>query len=63
MVKPGEIVTEQELRDFLHPRLAAFKIPNLIWIQKDPLPRGATDKLYKKGLKEEKLKEILEKNP
>ncbi len=59
MVRPGKNLTELELKDFLHPRLAGFKIPSLIWIQKDPLPRGATDKLYKKGLKEEKLKEIL----
>ena len=58
MVKPGEQLIEQELKDFLGNRLAKFKIPNLIWLQKNPLPRGATDKIYKKGLREEKLKEI-----
>jgi long-chain acyl-CoA synthetase len=61
MVRPGETLSQQELKDFLAPRLAGFKIPNLIWIQKDPLPRGATDKLYKRGLKEEKLKEFQKK--
>lgn len=58
MVRPGEQLTEQELKDFLVSRLAKFKIPSIIWIQKNPLPRGATDKIYKKGIREEKLKEI-----
>jgi long-chain acyl-CoA synthetase len=58
MVRPGEQLAEQELKDFLDSRLAKFKIPSIIWFQKDPLPRGATDKIYKKGIREEKLKEI-----
>lgn len=58
MARPGETLTEQELREHLLPRLAAFKIPALIWVQKEPLPRGATDKIYKKGLKEQKLQEL-----
>jgi acyl-CoA synthetase (AMP-forming)/AMP-acid ligase II len=58
MVRPGESLREEELREHLKSRLAQFKIPSLIWIQKEPLPRGATDKIHKKGLKEQKLLEI-----
>ena len=63
MVRQGERLTEQELRDFLVSRLARFKIPSLIWIQDEPLPRGGTGKLYKKGLREEKLNEVIKTNP
>ena len=59
MVRPGESLSDRDLKDFLDSRLAKFKIPILIWIQKDPLPRGATEKILKKALKEEKLKEIM----
>ncbi len=58
MVRPGQSLTEEELRDFLKPKLAAFKIPARIWIQSEPLPRGATDKIYKKGLREQKIKAL-----
>jgi len=58
MVRSGESLSSSELRDFLENRLARFKIPSLIWIQKDPLPRGATEKIQKKALKEDKIKEI-----
>jgi long-chain acyl-CoA synthetase len=63
MVRQGERLTEQELKDFLVSRLARFKIPSLIWIQEEPLPRGGTGKLYKKGLREEKLNEFIKTNP
>ena len=62
MVRQGERLTEEELRDFLISRLAKFKIPSLIWIQNEPLLRMGTGKINKKGLKEEKLNQILKKN-
>lgn len=58
MVQPGGHLSEQELRDFLSKRLAKFKIPSLIWIQTEPLLRGATGKIFKRKMKEEKLKEL-----
>jgi acyl-CoA synthetase (AMP-forming)/AMP-acid ligase II len=39
------------LRDFLAENMAAFKIPSHYWIEAEPLPRIATGKIYKKGLK------------
>jgi long-chain acyl-CoA synthetase len=53
--RPEEELTEQELRDYLSTRLAKFKIPTLLWIQKEPLMRGGTGKINKRGMKEEKL--------
>jgi long-chain acyl-CoA synthetase len=58
MVRPEEELTEQELRNFLSTRLAKFKIPALMWIQKEPLLRGGTGKIHKRGMKEEKLAEM-----
>ncbi|MBN1382615.1 MAG: acyl--CoA ligase [Deltaproteobacteria bacterium] len=58
MVRPNEELTEQELKDFLSTRLAKFKIPSLIWFQNEPLLKGATGKIHKRALKEEKQDEL-----
>ena len=58
-VRPEEELTEEELRNYLSTRLAKFKIPTLLWIQKDPLLRGGTGKINKRGMKEEKLAGLL----
>jgi long-chain acyl-CoA synthetase len=47
----GEKLTKEELRDFLAEGMAAFKIPAHCWIVQEQLPRIATGKIYKKGLK------------
>lgn len=57
MVKPGEDMTAEELREFLTPRLAKFKIPTLIWFQTEPLLKGATGKIHKRAIKEAKIKD------
>lgn len=49
-VKPGAEVSAEGLRDFLRGRIAAFKIPEHIWLQREPLPRGATDKTDRRAL-------------
>ena len=43
----GATLTAEELREFLASRLAAFKIPDRIWISPDPLPRLGTEKIDK----------------
>jgi len=60
MRRKEEALSEDELRNFLSGRLAKFKIPSLIWIQDDQLPRGGTGKMSKKDIKAEKLKELQE---
>lgn len=58
MIRKGCDLTEQELLDFLESRLARFKIPSIIYLQREPLPRGATGKIFKKKIREEKSKEL-----
>ncbi len=48
----GAVVpTEAALQDFLATHIAHFKIPSRIWVQAKPLPRGATDKLDRRGIR------------
>lgn len=44
-MKPGSEVGKDELRGFLEAHLAPYKIPQRIWFQDTPLPRGATEKI------------------
>jgi fatty-acyl-CoA synthase len=50
--KPGEAISEQELQDFITPRLAKFKMPRLYEFVSTPLPKGGTGKILKKELRE-----------
>ncbi|MEY8841729.1 class I adenylate-forming enzyme family protein, partial [Cribrihabitans sp. XS_ASV171] len=50
-VRPGMIVTQQEVMTFLERRIARFKIPERLWIQAEPLPRGATDKIDRRAIR------------
>ncbi|TDK45095.1 class I adenylate-forming enzyme family protein [Antarcticimicrobium luteum] len=50
-IRPGRAVTEEALLAFLGEHIAHFKIPERIWTQPDPLPRGATDKIDRRALR------------
>jgi len=52
-VTPDSTVTEQDLKDHVAARAAAFKVPVRIEIRRDPLPRNANGKLLKSQLKRE----------
>jgi acyl-CoA synthetase (AMP-forming)/AMP-acid ligase II len=43
--KPDEAISEVALREFLAERLAAFKVPAMIWETREPLPVLGTGKL------------------
>ena len=47
----GETLTPDDLTAFLHQHIAAFKIPQRIWISEQPLPRLGTEKIDKVSLK------------
>ncbi len=49
--RDGAELTTEDLQAFLREHIAHFKIPDHIWIQDDPLPRGATDKLDRRTLR------------
>jgi len=50
-VKPDMDVTSDELRRFTAQKIAAFKVPVDIEIQRDPLPRNANGKIMKSELR------------
>ena len=45
--------TEAELKEFLAPHLATYKIPKKIWLRNSPLPRGATEKIDRLAVRAE----------
>ena len=51
-LKPSMELSEQELRDFLQDKLAAFKIPSLMQIAYEELPRVASGKFSKTQLRD-----------
>ena len=51
-LKPSMELTEQELKDFLHDKLASFKIPSLMQIAYEELPRVASGKFSKTQLRD-----------
>jgi long-chain acyl-CoA synthetase len=49
---PGAEVTEEELKDHVAQRLAAFKVPVRIDIRDEELPRNAAGKIMKRELRD-----------
>ncbi|MBB97148.1 MAG: long-chain fatty acid--CoA ligase [Rhodobacteraceae bacterium] len=50
-IRTGMAAEVAELQAFLRAHIAHFKIPEHVWMQGDPLPRGATDKLDRRGIR------------
>ena len=51
VVHEGMQLTDMELREYLAEHLAAFKIPQYIWVLREKLPRIASGKIFKRQLK------------
>ncbi|MPM85684.1 Long-chain-fatty-acid--CoA ligase FadD13 [bioreactor metagenome] len=49
--KPGVEVSEAQLREFVGQRLAAYKVPNLIVVRGQALPRNPAGKTLKSNLR------------
>ena len=52
VLRPGERVSADELREHCAPLIARHKIPRYIWILDQPLPRNANGKFLKRELRE-----------
>ncbi len=53
MVRPGARLSETELTAYVGEHLARFKVPEHVWLVNEQLPRIASGKIYKRGLREE----------
>jgi long-chain acyl-CoA synthetase len=52
MIKEGESLTVGELQSFVGERLAAFKVPSVVTIVTEQLPRNASGKILKRDLRD-----------
>ncbi len=59
-VYSSEEVDESELRTFLEERLAKFEIPRYFSFTSEALPRIASGKIFKRGIREEAVARILD---
>jgi long-chain acyl-CoA synthetase len=48
-LKPGTVISAEELRDYVKAQVAAYKYPRHVWIV-DALPKGATGKIQKRDI-------------
>jgi len=56
--KPGALLTVGDIRSHVSDHLARFKVPEHVSIQDDQLPRTASGKIYKRGIREDLLKRL-----
>ena len=49
VLRAGAAPTEEELREFVRERVAAYKYPRLVWFV-DELPKGSTGKILKRAI-------------
>jgi fatty-acyl-CoA synthase len=52
VVKPGQTITEEELLTHLNGRLSRFKLPRIVQLVSEPLPKTGTGKIRKVDLRE-----------
>ena len=50
--KDGQVLSAEDLRAYLQPKLAGFKIPSRIVLVSKPLPRNAAGKFLKRELRD-----------
>ena len=57
-VQPDANVVASEIQAFAGEHLARFQVPEKIWIQTDRLPRTASEKIFKRGIRDRILQEL-----
>ena len=51
--KPQQSATAEDIKQFIGKRLAAFKVPAIVHVRSEPMPRNATGKILKHILKQQ----------
>ena len=52
---PGQALSEEDVKAHAAAHLARFKVPEHVWIRDEQLPRIASEKIFKRGLREEAI--------
>ena len=60
MPRPGADLDPEAVRAHVAGHLARFKVPRYVWLQDEQLPRGATEKIDKRALRDRMLREAAE---
>jgi acyl-CoA synthetase (AMP-forming)/AMP-acid ligase II len=58
MVKPNMRLTPDDVRAHVASHLARFKVPEHVWVRAEQLPRIASGKIYKRGLRDEAVAQL-----
>ena len=53
MVKPNQRLSPDDVRAHVARHLARFKVPEHVWVRAEQLPRIASGKIYKRGLRDD----------
>jgi long-chain acyl-CoA synthetase len=59
VIDDGLALADGDLRDFLTARIARFKVPRYLWLQREPLPRNASGKFLKRELREKAIADMV----
>ena len=63
MGKPGTAPTAAELKAHVAAQLAKFKVPEHVWLTDERLPRIASEKIFKRGLREDAIARLAKEAP
>ena len=55
---PGEELSTEDVKAHVAEHLARFKVPEHVWIRDEQLPRIASEKIFKRGLREEAIRAL-----
>jgi long-chain acyl-CoA synthetase len=58
MVKPNKHLTPDDVRAHVAGHLARFKVPEHVWVRAEQLPRIASGKIFKRGLRDDAVAEL-----
>ena len=58
VARRDETLTAGDVRAFAAEHVAKFKVPDHVWVRAERLPRIASEKIFKRGLREEALRRL-----
>jgi long-chain acyl-CoA synthetase len=59
--RDNQVLTEKEIQDYVGSRLAMFKVPGRVWFSREPLLRMASEKIFKRKIRQEILETYFDK--